>query len=165
LLFLRWRDSRYVIVTLWFCLPVFFLSWSKLELPTHYFIFLYPVQFLVLGILAAAIVRAGSMDRVIFRHGLVGLLLVLSAYQLQSAAKFLTAIENGEIENWAEYGREYGPPFKTRVREIRELIRQGIVEPEQVQENLLARTAPDATFKYDYRATEYIVRNIDEIPY
>jgi 4-amino-4-deoxy-L-arabinose transferase-like glycosyltransferase len=164
-LFSRWHDPRYTIVDLWACLPVFFLSWSKLDLPTHYFIVLFPVQFLMLGIVAAALIRFLDKDQRLLRYGLVGFFFVLWIYQLQSGIKFITAIENGEIQEWAEYGPEYGPPFRLRVQEIRGLIREGIVEPDRVQQELLARKSPELTFKYDYRATEYIVRYINEIPY
>jgi len=163
-LLFRWKDPRYAVLILWFCVPVAFLLVSKLDMQPHYFIFLYPIQFVVVGILADALMRKLQQHSKVLSYGTAALLVVLVAYQLQSSIKFVTAITEREQLAWAEYGPEYGPPFRFRVQEIRKLAQMGIVEPKAVQKKLLEGKPPSATFKYDFPVTEYIIENLDALP-
>lgn len=159
-LFFRWRERNYLILLLWLCVPLLFFSVSKLGPQVHYFIFFYPIQFLLLGILADALIRRLPVSRKALGYGIAALLVLLATYQLQSSVKFVTAIKDQEDLAWTEYG----PPFRFRVEEIRKLVQQGVVEPQQVQEKLLEGKSPEATLKYDFPATEYIVLNLGAIP-
>jgi hypothetical protein len=51
------------------------------------------------------------------------------------------------------------------VEEIRVLVNSGMVDPDRVQEKLLQGKSREASTKYDAPATEYILRNIDRLPY
>jgi 4-amino-4-deoxy-L-arabinose transferase-like glycosyltransferase len=163
-LFFRRSDPRYAVLILWFCVPLVFLLVSKLDVQPHYFIFFYPIQFVLVGILADALMRNLQPRSKVLSYGTAALLVVLATYQLQSSVKFVTSITEREQLAWAEYGPEYGPPFRFRVQEIRELAQKGIVEPEKVQKKLLEGKPPGATFKYDFPATQYIVENLDALP-
>ena len=163
-LFFRRSDPRYAILILWFCVPSVFLLVSKLKLYPHYFIFFYPIQFVVVGIVADALMRNLQPRNKVLSYVTAALLVVLAAYQLHSSVKFVTSITEREQLAWAEYGPEYGPPFRFRVQEIRELAQKGIVEPETVQKKLLEGKPPSATLKYDFPATKYIIENLNALP-
>lgn len=155
------REANYLITALWLGVPLVFLLISKLDvLPPHYFLFLYPVQFVLLGILANALMLQLEARRVL-RSGVAALLALLAAYQLQSSIKFVTSIDDQPNVAWEEYGAEYGPPFRYRVEEIRRWVAQGTTGPEQVQKKLLEGKPPNWTRKYDFPATAYIVENLD----
>jgi len=160
-LFSRWRERNHLIPLLWLGVPSLFLSVSKVDLPLHYFIFLYPIQFLLLGILADALVPWLGTKRKALGYGAAALLVLLAAYQLQSSVSFVTSVK--DHENLAR--TEYGPPFRYRVEEIRKLVNEGVVEPERVQEKLLEGKSPQSAHKYDFPATAYIVVNLAAIPY
>jgi 4-amino-4-deoxy-L-arabinose transferase-like glycosyltransferase len=156
------REPNYFITLLWLCVPALFLLISKLDMPPHYFLFLYPVQFVLLGILGHALVRRLEANRVL-RSGVAALLVALAGYQLQSSVKLVTSIDDQPNVAWEEYGAEYGPPFRYRVEEIRRWVGQGVIEPEQVQKKLLEGKPPNLTRKYDFPATAYIVENLDAL--
>jgi uncharacterized membrane protein len=159
----RLRAPNYCIPVLWLCVPLIFLFVSKLDMPLHYFLFFYPIQFLLLGVLADALMRRLKARRVL-SYSIVALFVALAVYQLQSSVKFVISITDQQNLAWREYGPEYGPPFRFRVEEIRNLVRQGIVEPEKVQKKLLEGKPPILVSKYDFPATEYIVENLDVLP-
>jgi 4-amino-4-deoxy-L-arabinose transferase-like glycosyltransferase len=163
-LFFRRRDSRYAILILWFCVPSAFLLVSKLDLYPHYFICFYPIQFVVVGIVANALMQDLQSRNKVLRYVTPALLVVLAAYQMLSSVKFVTSITSHKQLAWTEYGPEYGPPFRFRVQEVRELAQKGIVEPETVQKELLQWKPPSATFKYDFSATKYIIENLNALP-
>ncbi len=157
----RSAEWNYRIVVLWFCVPLLFLPISQINLQLHYFIFLYPVQFLLLGTCAAVITTRLRINHYALSCGAIALLVVLAAYQLQSSIRFVTYIVNKQNLLWMDYG----PPFRRRVQEIRAVVNNGIVDPERVQEQLLQGKSPESTFKYDFLATKYILRIIQELPY
>lgn len=159
-LFFRWRERNYLIPLLWLCVPSLFLLVSKLDLQLHYFIFLYPIQFLLLGIVADALVLWLQTKGKALVYGVAALLVLLATYQLQSSVAFVTFIKGQENLAWMDYG----PHFRRRVEEIRKLVQQGVVEPEQVQEKLLQGKSPESSSKYDFPATEYIMLNLAAIP-
>ena len=163
-LFFRWSDSRHAILILWLCIPSIFLLVSKLDLYRHYFIFFYPIQFVVVGIVAGALMQDLQPRNKVLSNVTLAVVVVLAAYQLQSSVKFVTSITEREQLAWAEYGPEYGPPFRFRVKEVRELAQKGIVEPETVQKKLLEGKQPSAIFKYDFPATKYIIENLKALP-
>jgi 4-amino-4-deoxy-L-arabinose transferase-like glycosyltransferase len=164
-MFFPWMERKHIILGLWFCIPLLFLLMSKLGMmPPHYFLFFYPIQFLLLGVLADALMGQATVKRLSPRWGVVALLVLSAAYQLQASLKLVISIKDQERVAWAEYGPEYGPPFRVRVEEIRKLVGQGIVEPEKVQKKLLEGRPPSLTFKYDFPATEYIVENLAALP-
>jgi len=163
LFFLR-SDPRYVILILWFCVPSVFLLVSKLPLYPHYFIFFYPIQFVVVGIVVDGLMRNLPPRNKVLSYVTAALLVVLAAYQLQSSVKFITSITARKQLAWAEYGPEYGPPFRYRVEEVRALAEKGITDPETVQKKLLEGKPPSATIKYDFPATKYIIENLNALP-
>lgn len=163
-LFFRRRDSRYAILLLWFCVPWAFLLVSKLDLYPHYFICFYPIQFVVVGIVANALMQYLQARNKVLRYVTPALFVVLAGYQLCSSVKFVTSISaHGQLA-WAGYGPGYGPPFLYRVEEIRELAQKGIVEPETVQREILRGKSPTAMVKYDFPATKYIIENLSALP-
>lgn len=157
----RSAKRNYRILVLWFFVPLVFLSVSQLNPQLHYFIFLYPVQFLLLGILVGAIIPRLKLMHNALCCGAVALLVVLAGYELQSSVRFVTYVKGQQNLAWMDYG----PPFRHRVQEIRAVVNNGIIEPERVQEKLLQGKSPESTYKYDLLATEYIVRTIQELPY
>ena len=163
-LFFLGRERNYLILIFWLCVPLLFLTVSKLDLQLHYFIFFYPIQFLLLGILADGLIQRLQLYGKALGYGVVALLVLLAAYQFQSSIKFVISIKDQPNLAWTEYGPEYGPPFRFRVEEIRKLAREGIVEPETLQKKLLEGKPPSLTFKYDFPATEYIIENLDALP-
>lgn len=162
--FIDLRDRRNVLLLLLFCVPLAFLSVSKIALHGHYFIFLYPIQFVVLGIRVDAMARDLRPGRKLLKYGLAAVLAVLVAYQLQATCKFLTAIAKPEPLAWYGYGEFYGPPFLFRVQQIRELAREGIVDPVEVQKRLLEGKSESEAELYDFNATRYIVQNLNALP-
>jgi hypothetical protein len=158
---LRMAETQYRMLALWFFLPLAFLSFSQLNLPLHYFIFVYPVQFVFVGILAAAVTTWIKLEHKALGYAAVASLVVLAGYQLQSALKFVTYIKGQQHIAWMEYG----PTFRRRVEEIRALMSRGIVDPDRIQEKLLQDKSPEMSTKYDLPATDYIAQNIDQLPY
>ena len=156
----RWAQSNYQLLILWLFVPLFFFSLSQIDLPLHYFIALYPLLFLLLGVSAAALINGSKNSHRAIQYGIVTLLVVLVSYQLLSCVSFLASIKEQRNLAWMEYG----PPFRYRVAEIRDLVNRGIVEPKQVQEKLLEGRSPELSYKYDFLATLYIVRGIEELP-
>jgi hypothetical protein len=163
-LFFRCRDARYAILFLGFCIPSCFLLESKLYLFLHYFICLYPIQFVVIGIVANALLEAPHWGGRIMRFAVWALLAVLAAYQASSSIEFVTSIAAYRQLPWPGYGEEYGPPFRFRVQEIKGLAQRGIVSPEEVQKQILATKPPSEAPGYDFAATKYIVENLHSIP-
>jgi 4-amino-4-deoxy-L-arabinose transferase-like glycosyltransferase len=160
----RRRDPRYAILLLWFCVPLAFLMVSKLVLYPHYFICFYPIQFIVVGVAVnAAMQNLRSRDKVL-KYVIPALVTVLAAYQTLSSVKFVTSIAAPGQLAWAWYGSDYGPPFRFRVQEIRELARRGITDPEAVQREILQGKPPSAAVNYDSYSTKYIVENLKAIP-
>ena len=158
--FVRRAEKRYQLLLLWFFVPLCSLSVNQIDLQLHYFIFLYPLLFLVLGVSVAAILTWSQSRHKIIQYGMVALLVVQVSFEVQACVKFLATIQEQRNLGWMEYG----PPFKHRVEEIRELVDRGIVEPKQVQEKLLEGRSPELSYKYDFLATLYITRRIEELP-
>ena len=126
----------------------------------HYFISLYPIQFVAVGVMANALFEATQMRGRIWHFAAFALLAVLAVYQMSSSVKFVTSIAAHEQLRWPGYGEEYGPPFRFRVQEIKSLVQNGIVNPEEVQKQILATKPPSAAASYDFPATKYIVENL-----
>jgi 4-amino-4-deoxy-L-arabinose transferase-like glycosyltransferase len=158
---IRSVERNYRLLVLWFFVPLAFLPISQINLQLHYFIFLYPVQFILLGTLAGASIPQLKTKHYALSYGAIALLVVLAANQLQSSVSFVTYIKGRQNVLWMDYG----PPFRRRVEEIQAVINSGIVEPARVQEKLLEGRSPESAYKYDFPATDYIVRTIRQLPY
>jgi len=154
-------EKRYHTLVLWFFLPLAFLSVSQLNLPPHYFLFLYPVQFVLIGIAADLLIAQILLKYKALGSIAVVFLVLMLGYELQSAFKFLTYIKHQTHIAWMDYG----PTFRRRVEEIRMLVNSGIVDPHRIQEKLIQGKSPESSTKYDLPATDYIVHNIDQLPY
>lgn len=160
-LFFHRSDPRYAILLLWCCVPSAFLLISKLVLFPHYFICFYPIQFVLAGIMANTRMHDRSSRKDVLRYVIPALFVVLAAYQMLSSVKFVGSIA-GPVE-WKAFGLDYGPSFRSQVQEIRELAREGVVEPEAVQRQLLQRIPPSDRPNYYFSATKYIVENLNAI--
>ena len=156
----RIREPSYLILTLWFLIPMMCLSFSKLDLFQHYFIVFYPVQFILAAILVDALVRGLATKSKTLSMVCGFLVAGMAAYPLSVSASFVEFIKSQKNIAWMEYG----PPFKVRVDEIRNLSKRGVVSPEQMQRLLMERRPAEAALKYDFSATKYIFRNLDAMP-
>lgn len=156
----RTKERTHFIALLWLFVPMLFFSMSKLKLYHHYFLAFYPVQFLLLGVLTDALIALLQTKGKVPLYGAVTVLVLLAGYQLQASVKFLHVIRDNQNLSWMEYG----PPFQRRVEEIRSLVRQGIVEPQQLQQKLLERKSGELSYKYDFLATRYILLHLSSIP-
>lgn len=163
-LFFRMRNPKYAVLLLWFGVPTAFLLMSKVVLYPHYFIFLYPIQFVIMGVMAEALIRNPQPRKNVLGYATVALLTVLAAYQLQATLKLLTSITSHEELPWVLYGPAYGPPFIFRVQEIRDLAQQGIVAPDEVQKKLVEGKPLYVVLTYDFSATQYIIKNLSALP-
>ncbi len=157
----RSTERNYRVLVLWLSVPLIFLPISQINLQLHYFIFLYPVQFILLGILAEAITARLRSKHYALSWGAIAFLVMLAAYQLQCSIKFVTYIKTQQNLAWMDYG----PPFRRRVEEIRAVVNSGIIEPGRIQQTLLQGKSPESAYKYDLAATEYIARTIQDLPY
>ncbi len=162
-LFVRRRDPRHTTLLLWYCVPTVFLMMSKLVLYPHYFICFYPIQFVVVGVVVSAVIQDMKPRDRALKYVTAALMVVLAGYQMLSSVRFVTAIAEPGPLAWSWYGADYGPPFRVRVQEIRELAQKGIVDPATVQKELLQGKPPDAEINYNVTATEYLVENIKAI--
>ena len=156
----RLRKPQYLIVALWFFVPMALLSVSKLDPYQHYFIAFYPVQFILAAICADALIAWLSARNKMLGYGVTGLVAVIMLYQLNVSVRFLNFITTQKNIAWMEYG----PPLKVRVVEIRELSKQGIAAPEEIQRNLLQGKSQAAALKYDFSATKYLLQNLNPEP-
>jgi hypothetical protein len=163
-LFFHRKEAKYAILVLWCCVPTAFLLFSKLVLYPHYFICYFPIQFVVVGVMASALLQSMQARDRGLRYAFSVLLVVLAAYQMLSSVRFVTAIAAPGPLPWEWYGADYGPPFRVRVQEIRELEKNGIVDPDTVQKEILQGNPPGAETNYNATATEYIVENLNAIP-
>ena len=151
------RESRYFILVLWFFLPIALLSVSKLDPYQHYFIAFYPLQFILAGILADALIRWLATMSKALSYVFVGLTAAIMVYQLAVSVSFIRFIKTQKNIAWMEYG----PPLKVRVEEIRELSEKGVASPEETQRILLQGKSQEASLKYDFSATKYLFHNLD----
>lgn len=147
------KNKKYSILLLWFILPVLFLTIGKTPPQAHYFIALFPVQFIMTGILLDKIF--GSVKRSCY---LITLILILLLTQAFASFKFFnkTIRENRNIYLFA-----YGPPFKYRYEEIKQVMSAGFTGAEEIHRELLNKG--NSIFKYDFLATQYIVNNLVSI--
>jgi 4-amino-4-deoxy-L-arabinose transferase-like glycosyltransferase len=160
----RLNDRRYAILFLWFSVPVGFLLFGNVALYPHYFICLYPIQFVIVGVMAHALMNDPHSRSRILHYATLTLLVLLICYQFSSSLKFVSSIASQKQLAWPGFGQDYGPPFHFRVREIRGLVQSGIVAPEAVQKHLVESKSSSATAGYDFPATEYIVENLKVLP-
>ena len=156
----RLRDPQYLIVALWFLVPMALLSVGKLDLYQHYFIAFYPVQFILAGLCADTLILWLSARNRTLGHAFAGLVAAIVLYQFYVSVGFLNFITTQKNIAWMEYG----PPLKVRVAEIRELFEQGIVSPEEIQRKLLQGKSKSAALKYDFSATKYLSQNLKPKP-
>jgi 4-amino-4-deoxy-L-arabinose transferase-like glycosyltransferase len=163
-LFFRLRDPKYATLLLWYLVPTAFLLISKLVLYPHYFICFFPIQFVVVGVVVSAVIQDMKPRDRALKYATAALMVVLAGYQMLSSVRFVTAIAEPGPLAWSWYGADYGPPFRVRVQEIRELAQRGIVDPATVQKELLQGKPPDAEINYNVTATEYLVENLNSIP-
>ena len=163
-LFFRRSDPRYAILFAWFFIPWGFFLMSKTEIYPHYFLCLYPVQFIAVGIAAKELMQDRQSRSKILPYATPALLSVLIAYQLSSSVKFVTSIAGHEPFAWMTYSPGYGPPFRFRVEEIRDLAQKGIVDPEAVQKAIVQSKPPNIAVYYDFPSTKYIVENLNALP-
>ena len=153
----NFKERRYCILLLWFFVPVLFLLIDKVSLPRHYFISLYPAQFILIAILIDALIKKwGKRYRLdLLLPTLVSLIM---CYNFISFFNFNSYIKSGRDLYWLGYG----PPFKHRVEEIKSLVDKGEVDLESIH-NAVSRDSK--RFKCDFMATKYIVENLDYISY
>lgn len=153
------KDKRCLLLLLWLLTPILFALIGKVSLQAHYFISLYPVQFISCGIFFDAIaVKLRKKDRAI--HLLYACFYIFIAYQFAfSSCFFGNFIKEEKNIRW----EQYGPPFKYRVDEIKKLMDSGETKPEDIQKKLLQDKPGNLSYKYDFGATKYIAENISAI--
>ncbi len=156
---LRFRQNRYRILLLWFLLPVLFLGVSKVPPSRHYFILLFPVQFIAVAIFADRVISVPKKKKALFGHVALGLVLAVLSAQLLCSFAFNNMLKESSHISWLGYG----PPFRYRVEEIRGAMQRGYTEPEDVHEEILRNKPAGLRSKHDFLATKYIVENIDAI--
>lgn len=151
-----WRQTKFVACGLWLLIPVVCLLFNKVDLVPHYFIALYPIQFILIAIVVSALtdwLQTKVTAAAFLPFCVAG---VIAVYQTQSSIKFLAAIREEPNVAWMEYG----PPYQVRLAEVENIAAHGITEPMQVQAVLLREKSQSEAFKYDYGATRYLVENV-----
>jgi hypothetical protein len=153
------NTKKYCILLFWFLIPIISLFFSKVPLPTAYFIALFPVQFIIIGVFVDAINSMLRKKHRVFRYGMLVIAAVLICYQLFCSLAFISYIRERKQISWMGYG----PPFKYRVEEIKKLMGKNKMKAEDIHQKILEVEPQQSRYKYDFSATKYIVENIDEI--
>ena len=148
----NFKNRKYCMVLFWFFLPILIFTISKKYPPNHYFIALFPSQFIMLAILLDKIccwVRKS--------HIVVALSLILLLSPGICSFKFFNKTIRG---NKNIYWMGYGPPFKHRSEEIKKVMNKGFQDVKKIH---LVVSQDKSRFKYDFLATQYIVDNMEFI--
>lgn len=151
-----WRDPKFFACGLWIFVPMLCLMFSKVDLVPHYFIGLYPIQFILIAFVIDAVSR--WLESRAKSIALLPLFVVIAlvVYEIQSDVRFLATIKEDRNVVWMEYG----PPYQYRHAEVEDILRGGVTDPQQVHFTLLQSKGGQA-FKYDFPATRYLVENGD----
>lgn len=148
----NFKNRKYSIVLFWFFLPILILTISKKYTPNHYFICLFPSQFIMLAILLDKICCVVQKS-----HVVVALSLVLLLSQGICSFEFFNKTIRGSRNI---YWMGYGPPFKYRVEEIKQVMNKGFQDVKKIHRVV---SQDKSRFKYDFLATRYIVDNMEFI--
>lgn len=157
----RSTNKSYFILLLWFFIPPLVFLFNKMpHFSDRYLIALFPVQFIMIGIGADAL-----MKKLENRHTSLSLLavtvivLLISGQFICSFLFFNDYITKHNNIFW----EGYGPPFTYRVEEIGVLMRKGYKDPQEIHRKIVHSKPEPWHYKYDFPATKYIVENISSI--
>lgn len=146
-------DKKYFVLTLWFFIPIAFICFNK-YCSRSPFISLFPVQFIVLAVFYDALKNKFSNRRLLSIF-MSFILFCLITYQFMFSFGFYQFIKTKRCI----YG-DYGPPFKYRVEEIKEAMKEGNRNAKYIHRKI---SQDKKCFKYDFYTTKYIVENIGDI--
>ncbi|MBU0693403.1 MAG: glycosyltransferase family 39 protein [Candidatus Omnitrophica bacterium] len=153
-------NKKYLFLLFWAFIPVISLSLSKIPPAIWYFNSLFPIQFILMGVAADIIIKKFKNKFTLFKYIILATLLILVFYQLGCSFNFFNNYIKGQ-KNVLWMG--YGPPFKYRVDEIKQIMKAGCRDPWEIHQKIAGNKNSQARFKYDFGATKYIVENIDSI--
>lgn len=153
LLIPNWIKPENGLLLFWMIFPILMMVFGKVTLHQHYFIFLYPVQFILIGIILDKILLHRKTSVL---NGLVGLItfLLIAGPGMSAYEFFKNQIRRQPIISWLQYG----PTYSYRLNEIKSSMAQGETDPRKIHKAVLHNKSFEAAQKYDYIATEYIVR-------
>lgn len=152
-------NKKYSLLLLWFFTPIIFLSFSKTHLWYKHFVSLFPVQFIMIGIFIDAVTKKFNERWRLRNFFSVAILLILIYYQFSCSLNFNSYIKGEKDITWMGYG----PPFKYRVEEIGQVMKQGVTRAEDIHQKILQSKPEYLRYKYDFLATKYIVENFDAL--
>lgn len=151
----NYSERKNRILLIWFFVPLFLMSITKIPPCPHYFISFFPIQFIIIGIFIDFLIKKTEKIYKLSESIVIMIILVIMLNQaFCSFDFFINQIKTNKNIDWMGYG----PPFKHRVKEIKLKMKEGYAAAKDIH---AAITNNQEVFKYDYQATKYIVENIN----
>ena len=113
------KRQEFLIFILWFWLPVIFLLFNKTSVYRHYFIVLFPVQFIILALFISNFLKKKRGHKCL-PVILSCCIFLLAAYQFLYSFSYLNLIKQKKC-----FTAEYGPTLKYQMEEVDKNLKAG----------------------------------------